>query len=1155
MASIETSSPLAQSSPPHTSDKWKLTIKTVGTIQSRSPFSTAATSSFLKSPTEDSSTVSHGLQGSASAAAATNTNSDGESTFDIAIHPNDSLYSLSRQIEHVTGLEVGRQRLIYRGRILVVDFEEEEDITSATATNGVIPALNSEDAEETIGIRGLSDSTCDTDAAITDETTVFHHADLRNNSNNSHSGEDDSHTALPITRQNSSETIHRSSISDYITQLQQRESRMNSNASLITVPPPPEDTKTIGCVKKIKQRICDVKGLKDGHTIHLVPRPAPPSSAAASLGVGTSSTNNSSTATDNNSINITANNTPFASLLNNNNLNNEGGITSISGPDGMNLLAALLGMSNSDEGSGIFLNRDEAAAAARLSRLRRGGGGTSSTTTARARAAAARLTEADVRARDPGSLEPVRQGLMTLHTLLGNALFTSARYSGDGSCSNNGQQEEEGKAEEEEKMGSIHMEEEEPFSTSTTQQQNTIPPSFTIHQLESNRQWYRGQWLDALDTVNQWLEATVVDIVLPSEILTNNSSSCPFEGIMASSPCNDARRLDNNKKLLRRRRRTPDAVVSANDFDGRRRLLLEPRTPHTTDSSTPTLEGMSILIDDGYQPRPDNDGVQLLLIHYNGWPHRWDEWIRSDSERIRPFRTRTRHRATSQLASPTPSNVFQAAPATHILDEDDEIERVSLLPELHRVISSVNEILEGVIPFDGRRVDTTPFAPSEETAYLPWSIPPENGLNESTETPTSPRRRRRLDSVQLRRLAPLMDRLGRTLTDAAPHIACLADSLPSPRVLREDAPLQNNNMAAGSGGMDGWGPSRIGGGTTSDPFAAVTSNRDERLNDPDLTDYINGMVNTSRSVSRSDRERDPLVAGLLSNYLSSQGGLAGAGGSNENNNDEANVMGRLIRMGGTNNAGGRNGDGPGIDIHIHAVVTGPGMNTIEGLGGTGGVATGTTTTPLQSILRNGNSSANRALSGVVRPMTAPALNEEDQGLFSELYSESPTPLNMHGSSNSSIVEAAPQSRDLFEEFTECMSVEDESCESEDVEVTTPDVPALVADAPAALDVSDSADDADEQKPAAKEVSTKTNDGANDSIPAAQAAMPTNEESARQDSNGSINTISEIGSDDSSPPSEPLRTENATSPSFTNRLFRRTLGRFGTSHRRAGGSSP
>lgn len=171
--------------------------------------------------------------------------------------------------------------------------------------------------------------------------------------------------------------------------------------------------------------------------------------------------------------------------------------------------------------------------------------------------------------------------------------------------------------------------------------------------LESNRQWYRGQWLDALDTVNQWLEATVVDIVLPSDILPNYNANV--------GGGNSARAGEGRRRKTRRR--TPDAVVSANDLEGRRRLLLEPR-PESEErgelgereegGSSAGNSGISGsggsrfygLLDEGYRERDDNDGVQLLLIHYNGWPHRWDEWIRSDSERIRPFRTRTRHRST-----------------------------------------------------------------------------------------------------------------------------------------------------------------------------------------------------------------------------------------------------------------------------------------------------------------------------------------------------------------------------------------------------------------------------------------------------------------------------------------------------------------------------
>jgi hypothetical protein len=93
-------------------------------------------------------------------------------------------------------------------------------------------------------------------------------------------------------------------------------------------------------------------------------------------------------------------------------------------------------------------------------------------------------------------------------------------------------------------------------------------------------------------------------------------------------------------------------VVSANDLEGRRRLLLEPIPDDEDDDFVGEDEGDRVRLprdddDEGcrYRSRSDNDGVQLLLIHYNGWPHRWDEWMRSDSVRIRPFRTRTRHRS------------------------------------------------------------------------------------------------------------------------------------------------------------------------------------------------------------------------------------------------------------------------------------------------------------------------------------------------------------------------------------------------------------------------------------------------------------------------------------------------------------------------------
>ena len=67
----------------------------------------------------------------------------------------------------------------------------------------------------------------------------------------------------------------------------------------------------------------------------------------------------------------------------------------------------------------------------------------------------------------------------------------------------------------------------------------------------------------------------------------------------------------------------------SNDLEGRRRLLLEPipDNEEEDDEYDSAYIGISHLIDEGYRPRSDNTNIQLLLVHYNGWPHRWDEWI------------------------------------------------------------------------------------------------------------------------------------------------------------------------------------------------------------------------------------------------------------------------------------------------------------------------------------------------------------------------------------------------------------------------------------------------------------------------------------------------------------------------------------------------
>jgi hypothetical protein len=275
-------------------------------------------------------------------------------------------------------------------------------------------------------------------------------------------------------------------------------------------------------VKK-EPKVKDVVGLANGQTIHLVPRPEAEAAIEDEV---------------------------MPELAE---VRPQPGAATISRPDSepgtAALLAALLGLGSMDDDTDENASLGQQLARMRSARVRN-----------RSRRPNHRLTSSDLEVPDPGSMEPVRQGLLTLHTI-GDSL------------------------------------------------RNTTDAS------PKHRQWYRGQWIDCRDTVNQWLEATVVQVIQPQDIL-------PVA--LRTTTCSNS-----NTRVVAHP--TTDPAVSANDVEGRMRLLLEP-----TDDCSGGEWG-------GFQQRNNNEGVNLILIHYNGWPHRWDEWIRSDSERIRPFRTRTRH--------------------------------------------------------------------------------------------------------------------------------------------------------------------------------------------------------------------------------------------------------------------------------------------------------------------------------------------------------------------------------------------------------------------------------------------------------------------------------------------------------------------------------
>eukprot|EP00521_Asterionellopsis_glacialis_P007219 CAMPEP_0195288902 /NCGR_PEP_ID=MMETSP0707-20130614/5378_1 /TAXON_ID=33640 /ORGANISM="Asterionellopsis glacialis, Strain CCMP134" /LENGTH=741 /DNA_ID=CAMNT_0040348823 /DNA_START=869 /DNA_END=3090 /DNA_ORIENTATION=+ len=659
--------------------------------------------------------------------------------------------------------------------------------------------------------------------------------------------------------------------------------------------PQTDDVADVEAEKKIK----DVVGLSDGHTIHLVPKPATASSSSTSS-FSSQEENSSRSGTNSSSANGTAGATSSSNEQ----------PEEISGT--ASLLAALLGLGvedDDDDNNNTSSNDQESSEARRstpsVRRLPRSGRRSTR------RTMNYRLTAEDPRSPEPGSMEPVRQGLMTLCTMMDSFSTIS-----------------------EEERDDVSMEQ-------LDNEQQKDNNSSSGHPLDANRTWYRGQWIDCLDTINQWLEATIVDIVRVEDVLPSRKKR-------------GGRRHRRNK-----RPQVADAAVSANDIDGRMRLLLEPCDPDD-DNEESVTDNEELA---GFQERDNNDGVQLLLIHYNGWPHRWDEWIRSDSERIRPFRTRTRHSSSSPYMSPSPQSVFHAAPSTYIKDEDDKADRSALLPELHRAISSVNSLLTEAIPANLRQtheIHTSSSGTTRPTSDLPWldhgrgvtgnhsheDIPPlmEGDelfhsedilhLNRDSITPAAhsagSKQNTQLSRQQLEALAPLIDRLGRTLTDAAPHVAALAASLPEEEPVPSDAQKsltqedevneREDTLNSSSGGgllsllsRESRRRARLNNGeesasTSTALVDSVSAEEEDRIN-PDHVDFVNGMVNTFRGEDRNTRrERSEDGTSLLGAYLAAaslSNLTGGGGGASENNDTGGGVSGVRLRPsnGGTGTGG------------------------------------------------------------------------------------------------------------------------------------------------------------------------------------------------------------------------------------------------------------
>jgi|AntRauTorckE5430_2_1112549.scaffolds.fasta_scaffold00207_7 hypothetical protein len=818
--------------------------------------------------------------------------------------------------------------------------------------------------------------------------------------------------------------------------------------------------------------ISQVAGLENGHTVHLVPRPVP-----------RLNDNNDSLSPNRDTVATTAE-------IADHDPSDTGigiGIGSIlSDIGGAGLLSALFNADSSqDQGND---GATPAAAGmdpleALFSSLPRTETRERSSRNRRRRPNSHRRLETDERHSEPCPLEPIRQGMLTLHTMIGDR----------------------------DRDININIRQREPSSP-----------------LDVNRKWFKGQWLDARDTVNQWLEATVVQVLTPDDLLMR----VPKE---KSSTTDDA----HNDDTLGSMNANPamDPAIGANDMEGRIRLLLE-GSKDESDETLADLNDNQDLI--GLIERKNNDHVQLLLIHYNGWPHRWDEWIRSDSERIRPFRTRSKHLSRRSHVCPSPESTFHSAPATHVKSGDDAIDRVAILPELYRALGDVQNIFARAIRVDDRPLEESkldrvrPLSHKEQSNLsvtmqeldvsvidevmvivqgdneggkdmdpsdiviadldleTQWKLKkllePVFDIGDDQSLPWKSRKNRRdfgndsdsleernwksgdergsevpdFDKKNLEALGPLLDRLGRILIDVAPHVSTIANSLSEPLqpeiLSNEESEEPSMNTIDPISLRPSWAQATTPSLFESDSNESATNNNDSAATNPDYVDFVHGFVNqrnespsARRSSSRRNQGGDSgLGSSLLSAYLSSTLG----GGSTENGSGP-----RVVRV------GANGGDGGGVGFHIHAIVTGP-------PGGSRG---------MPNFLQNAgpaftqHANTNNVTTNI--EPSNPLADEEDTEVLDDLYSENPQ-------------EEGPHSNMRHTDEVE-IEIEDDQ-RDDDIASTSSSISGL----PALLEPNDDSNSSDDNSD-------------DDSISGMPALRERNDDSSSSDDNSDDDSISEM----------------------------------------------
>lgn len=144
-----------------------------------------------------------------------------------------------------------------------------------------------------------------------------------------------------------------------------------------------------------------------------------------------------------------------------------------------------------------------------------------------------------------------------------------------------------------------------------------------------------------------------------------------------------------------------------------------------------------------------------VLIHYHGWPSRWDEWIDFDSNRIAAFRTRTVHTVNSQHMSPMPLTRLPNAPSIGS-------------PDLREMVAGVRDLMREIMPQVERFADLCEEQARSREQEDAQSFDASDASRDNAFSLTTSTQRRDEDISEMAHLiTPIFDRFGRLLADSA----------------------------------------------------------------------------------------------------------------------------------------------------------------------------------------------------------------------------------------------------------------------------------------------------------------------------------------------------------------------------------------------------